>query len=567
VFPKFKLTRGYLILALLAVGLPAAIGASFVFQGHGEPAMAGGPIKMRRLSEAQYRQSVADIFGEDIKVVGRFEPEARRDGLLAVGDSQIGVSPAGFEQYYAMARDISAQIVDPTHRDRLLPCAPHAVDTRDDGCAQAVFQKFALPLFRRPPSEARMKELVSIAGRAAEAHKDFYAGLQFALVGMLASPDFIFRVDVTEPVPGEPGKLRLDGYSQAMRISYLLVNSSPDAELLAAAARGDLATRRGRAKQIDRLLASPKAEAGIRAFFSDFLGFDEFEHLEKDGAVYPAFNQKVARDAKEQTLRTVVDLLLTRHEDYRDLFTTHDTFMTRRLGMIYGVPVESRSGWEPFHFAEGDPRAGLLAQISFTALHSHPGRSSPTIRGKAIRELLLCQIVPPPPNNVNFAVVQDTSNPNFKTARERLTAHRTEATCAGCHRIVDPPGLALESFDGAGQFRTEENGATIDAGGELNGRKFNDAIGLGQALHDDPASVSCLVNSLYRYAAGRTVGVGGKDWIGWLNQGFADDGYRIPDLMRRIAMSEAFYAIPAPTGQIAAFAGIPESTPSHEAQK
>jgi hypothetical protein len=529
--------------------------------------MAGGPIKMRRLSEAQYRQSIADIFGEDIKVVGRFEPEARRDGLLAVGDSQIGVSPAGFEQYYAMARDISSQIVDPQHRQRLLPCAPHAADTRDDGCAQAIFEKFALPLFRRPPSEARMKELVSVAGRAAEAHKDFYAGVQFALVGMLASPDFIFRVDVTEPVPGEPGKLRLDGYSRAIRISYLLVNSSPDAELLAAAARGDLETRYGRAKQIDRLLTSPKAEAGIRAFFSDFLGFDEFEHLEKDGAVYPAFNQKVARDAKEQTLRTIVDLLLTRRADYRDLFIARDTFMTRRLGMIYGVPVESRSGWEAFHFAEGDPRAGLLAQISFTALHSHPGRSSPTIRGKAIRELLLCQIVPPPPNNVNFAVVQDTTNPNFKTARERLGAHRTEATCAGCHRIVDPPGLALETFDGAGQFRTHENGAAIDPSGELNGRKFNDAIGLGQALHDDPAAVSCLVNSMYRYAAGRTVATSGKDWIGWLDKGFGDDGYRIPDLMRRIAMSDAFYAVPTPTGQIAAVAGNPLSTSPNEAQK
>lgn len=556
--------RTALILAVVGLTAVAAVAASMLSGGQGEPTMAGSPIKMRRLSEAQYRQTIADIFGEDIKVVGRFEPEARRDGLLAVGDSQIGVSPAGFEQYYAMAREIAGQIVDPQHRTRLLPCAPHVPDMRDDGCTLAVFQKFALPLFRRPPAVTRLQELVSIAGRAADQHKDFYAGLQIALVGMLASPDFIFRVDKTEPAPDG---LRLDGYSKAMRISYLLVNTTPDVELLAAAARGDLETRRGRAAQIDRLLASPKAEAGIRAFFSDFLGFDEFEHLEKDGAVYPAFNQKVARDAKEQTLRTVVDLLLTKHGDYRDLFTTHDTFMTRRLGMIYGVPVESRAGWEPFHFPEGDPRTGLLAQISFTALHSHPGRSSPTIRGKAIRELLLCQPVPAPPNNVNFAVVQDTSNPNFKTARERLTAHRTEATCAGCHRIVDPPGLALETFDGAGQFRTDENGAAIDASGELDGRKFNDAIGLGQALHDDPAAVSCLVNSMVRYASGHTIGVSGKDWIGWLSQGFADDGYRIPDLMRRIAMSDAFYAVPATAGQTTALAHTPATIGLNEVQK
>ena len=127
----------------------------------------------------------------------------------------------------------------------------------------------------------------------------------------------------------------------------------------------------------------------------------------------------------------------------------------------------SADGWMPFTLPPSDARAGILAQPSFLSLHSHPGRSSPTLRGKALREIFLCQKVPDPPGNVNFKLVQDTSNPNYKTARQRLTAHRTSPTCAGCHKIMDPVGLAMENFDSIGGFRSTENGAAIDAGGDI----------------------------------------------------------------------------------------------------
>jgi len=261
--------------------------------------------------------------------------------------------------------------------------------------------------------------------------------------------------------------------------------------------------------------------------------------------IYPAFGPKAATDAEEQTLRTAVDLLIRREGDYRDLFTTRRTFLTRTLGIVYAVPVRTETGWEPHQFAPDDPRAGMLTEISFTALHSHPGRSSPTLRGKAIRELLLCQRVPAPPNNVDFSVVQDTSNPRFKTARDRLTAHRINPTCAGCHKIMDPIGIALENFDGAGAYREQENGAHIDASGDLDGHAFSDPAGLGQAMHDNPAATSCLVNSLYRYGTGRNWNPGERDWQTWLGTAFASDGYRLRKLLRRIATSEAFYAVSA----------------------
>src|SRR5208283_5220271 len=158
------------------------------------------------------------------------------------------------------------------------------------------------------------------------------------------------------------------------------------------------------------------------------------------------------------------------------------------------------TGWEAHEFPPGDPHVGLLTQLSFTELHSHPGRSSSTLRGKAVREIVLCQKVPDPPGNVNFTVVQDTKNPLYKTARERLTAHRTQPTCAGCHKLIDPIGLALENFDSLGTYRAAENDSAIDASGELDGVKFADSAGLGAAVRNHPATPACLVDRIFSYA-------------------------------------------------------------------
>ena len=173
----------------------------------------------------------------------------------------------------------------------------------------------------------------------------------------------------------------------------LLWNATPDEELLAAADRGDLDTRKGLARQADRLLASPRIEAGVRAFFSDMLGFETFHDLQKEQSLYPKFSLQAQQDAQEQTLRTIVDLLVTNHGDYRDLFTTHRTFITRALGPIYNVPVTDVAGWQPYEFPQGDPRAGILTQLELRRL-ALPSRSQFTDiarQGRAPGELLLCR--------------------------------------------------------------------------------------------------------------------------------------------------------------------------------
>ena len=504
---------------------------------------------VRRLTEAEYRQAIADILGSDIKVTGRFEPDLRADGLLAVGTAKVTVTPAGFEQYESMGRAIAAQALDEKHRDGLVPCKPASAKAPDDVCASQFLAKVGRLIFRRPLLNTELQDQVNIAHKATETLGNFYSGLEYGLAGLLAAPEFVFRDEAPEPDPAHLGSLRLTAYSKAARLSFLLWDAPPDDALLTAAAKGELDSRDGLARQADRLIASPRLSDGMRAFFSDMLGFDGFDDLAKDSVIYPKFSIKVAADAKEQTLRTITDLLIAQHGDYRDLFTTRKTFLSRPLGLIYRLPVEARTGFELHEFPVDDPHAGILTEVSFLALHSHPGRSSATLRGKAVRELILCETVPAPPNNVNFSIVQDTNNPNFKTARDRLTAHRTNPTCAGCHKIMDPIGLGLETFDGAGQFRSAENGAPIDASGEIDGLQFANAAGLGKAIHDDPATPACLVRDVYRYASGHDPLPGEKDWIAYLNQRFEANGYRLPELLRAIAVSDDFYKVAPASGE------------------
>jgi hypothetical protein len=526
----------------------AILGASNAGADSAAPARLVG---MRRITQEQYRQIIADVFGKSIKIGGRFEPDQRDAGLIAVGASQVSVTASGFEQYDDMARSIAAQVVDEQHRAVMIPCAPADPHAADDTCAVKFLGSVGRVLYRRPLTQHELSDEVKIASSVAARLHDFYAGLSSALTGMLESAQFLFRQEKAAPDATQPAYLDLDAYSKATRLSFLLWNAAPDPLLLDAAEHGDLDTQAGLIRQVDRMLASPRLEAGVRAFFTDMLGFSAFDGLAKDPVLYPKFSARVAADAQEQTLRTIVDLLLHRRGDYRDLFTTRETFLTPLLGAVYKIPVTTPNdlpdAWVRYDYPVEADQAGILTEISFVALHSQPGRSSPTVRGKALREILLCQKVPDPPGNVNFALVQDTNNPAFKTARQRLTAHRSEATCAGCHKIMDPIGLGLENFDTTGTFRAVENGAPIDASGELDGTKFSSAAGLGQAIHDNPATPACLVNRLYGYAIGRT---SSKEETAWmhsdLTQAFANNGYDIKALLRKIATSDVFYRVASP---------------------
>jgi hypothetical protein len=513
-----------------------------------EPAVEGDiSTPLRRLTEAQYRNAIADIFGNSIVVSGRFDPLERVDGMLAIGSSNATITPAALERYDSIARSVALQVVDSEHRDVLIPCQPKVLDESDAHCATTFFNAVGRLVFRRPLSQDEKALYVKLAGESAEELGSFYQGLAYSLAGMLVSPKFLFISSRAEPDPESPGQYRLDSYSKAARLSYLLWNTTPDSVLLNAAASGELHTEDGLERQYNRMmLASSRVEHGLRAFFSDMLQFEKFETLEKDPVIFPAFSTQVAIDAREQTLKTLTHLLLSKGADYREIFTTRETYMSGALGYIYRVPVKNPTGWERYDFSSDSPWAGIHSHLSVQALFSHPGKSSPTLRGKAVRELLLCQHVPDPPGDVDFSDFSSATHAVASTARERLAVHNEEPSCAGCHKLMDPIGLGLENFDGIGQFRSTDEGAPIDAAGELDGIPFHDSVSLGQALYKNAAATECVTQRMYAYAAGRSSTRQERAFVSYLEGQFADADYSLPELMRTIVLSKAFYRAAPP---------------------
>jgi hypothetical protein len=529
------------VLSVVAVVVLLILGRE---RGLYEPGATGGPATVRLISSEQYITTIHEFFGEDIQVDVGFAPPQRLQGLLALGASTAAMTPGMLEQADRTARNVAMQVVDEVHRQTLIPCLPISAREADARCARQFFARVGRLLYRRPLTEAELRMQINAASAVSGQLGDFYAGLGHSLAGMLISPKFLYFTEVIEPDPNHPGHSRLNAYSKASRISLFLWNAPPDEGLLVAAETGELHTRGGLRRQIDRMLTSPRLELGIRAFFSDLLTFDKFDTLSKDPVIYPAFTRAVARSAKEQALRLITDHLLIRRGDYRDLFTTSRTFVDVTLGPLYRKPVPTPQDWASLEL-DSRHAAGLLTSLGFLALNSHPGVSSPTRRGRAIRELLLCQKVPDPPPNVSFKIFEDP-NGHFKAARERLLAHSSDAVCAGCHKLTDPIGLALENFDGAGNLRTEDRGMPIDVSGVLDGRSFTDVAAFGHALRDHPALGPCLASRLYAYGLGRPMTAADRPWLAYIAKRFRVDGYRLRDLLREIASSQAFLAVSNP---------------------
>lgn len=519
--------------------------------------VAGFKPAIRRITESQYRHTIADVFGPSVKINARFEPERREAGLLAVGSAELSVTTSGLEQYFALASSIADQIMDEKARATSIGCEPADARKADSNCARAFIKRVGERLFRRPLSDADIASRVATADKGATQSGDFHAGLKLALTSLLIAPEFLFRMEVAEPLPGATSRFRLDAYSTASRLSFLFWDTSPDSELLAAAKSGAILTDAGLQKQISRLAASPRLEDGARAFFIDMLQFDQFESLNKDAATYPKFSQAVADSAREQTLKTLLNLLITRKQDYREIFTSNDTFLNRPLAAVYKVPYASSKEWTPYTFPESSERSGILTQVTFLSLFSHPGASSPTRRGVKLHEIFMCQPTPDPPADVDFSKVQALAN---GTVRTRLLDHMTNEGCAVCHRASDPPGLALEHFDGLGQLRTTENGVPIDVTAEINGKKFTGAQGLGRLMHDNADVTSCVVKQAYSYGVGKAAGYRDEDYLAEQTAAFAKAGYQIPKLFEAIASSTEFYTVSAPAGLKVA-AGTSKATP------
>ncbi len=496
---------------------------------------------MQRLTIAQYQNSVNDILGPGLDVPSDLEPDTTISGFVSIGASRTTISPTGVEKYEDAAFIVARQALAPDRRDSIVPCTPAA--TVDATCTEEFVRAMGLRFFRRPLSDAETTRYVGLAGEAAGTLDDFYAGLEFALAGFLQSPRFLFRIEVGSPSDSDPDVRQYSDWEMASRLSYVLWNSTPDLELLDAASRGELTTDDGLRVQVERMLASDRAREAVRNFFRELLVLDEVLEVEKNAAVFPDFDEEFRRSAQAETLALIEEHVFDADGDYRELFTTRDTFLNADLAAHYGLEGEFGTELEPVTLPEEIGRRGLLGHASLLSIYSHDEKTSAALRGRFVRQVLLCGNIPNPPDDVS-TVFPPSDAP---TLRERVEQHLMNDGCAGCHSLMDPIGLGLENFDAVGAWRPTENGATIDPSGVVDGVDFADAADLGRVVAEHPNVGACITRSLYRYASGHTESAVQEEEIQELVELFASDGYRVRGLLGELVMSPGFRQASAKT--------------------
>lgn len=493
-------------------------------------AVEAGVPSLRRLTQTQFHNSIKSVFGEEIVVPKLAEPDLSIGGLLSVGASTTTVTPRGVESLETVAYQLADQVVsNPAIRARLIKCEPAGVD--DTNCMGAVIEELGPQLWRRALTNEELSQLTAVGLQAAEALNDFDEGLTFPIAALIQSPNFMYRIEL-----GKDGNF--DSQELATRLSYFLWNTTPDAELLEAATSGELSTREGLFAQASRLLESPKSRDGLRNFFSEQLKLYELDHFQKDPQVFEHFTSSLGEDAAEETLKLLEYIVFDENSDYRDIMTTSKTFINRQLSALYDVPAPSAEEFSYVDLEDYSPRVGLLGHASILGLNSHAVSSSPTLRGKAVRNILLCQLIPAPPVNVDTSIPEPSGTTN--TMRERVAEHLTDPSCAGCHRLTDPIGLALENFDGIGRWRDYDNGEIIDPSGDLDGSEFVTPYELGVAIRNHRQFVPCIVRTLNRYATGRVETTAERAWLETLVERFEGHKYRFKALALEIVMSPFF---------------------------
>lgn len=498
---------------------------------------APAPPTLARLTQRQYRNTIGDLFGEDIVAPASLEQDLPSAGLQAVGATTNSVSPRGVEQYFEGAKSLAAQLFETTaRRDAIVSCTPSG--TADTACMAEVLSTWGRRLWRRPLTTTEVDAVVALAAQAAGALESFDRGLEYGFIALLSSPHFLYRVEVGQ----SDGDARfLTPFEFATRLSFFLWNSTPDDALLEAAEDGRLDTEEGRLEQIDRLMADPRNREATRNFVAEWLHLYELDEMGKDPFVFKHFSPELGASAREETLRLAEHVIYALDADFRTFFTSRTTFVDRRLAAIYNIPAPAEEGFAQVELPSDGARAGFLGQVSFLGLHAHPVSSSATLRGVFIRKTLLCQAVPSPPAGLNTAIPEPSED--AKTLRERLLVHMEDPSCGACHGFIDPPGFGLEQFDGIGRYRVEDNGAPIDPTGELDGDPFETPVELMELIANHAGLTQCVVKQLYSYATGHSPVSGEYALLDALDERFAAGGFRFQQLMRDVATSPGFRTV------------------------
>lgn len=448
-----------------------------------------GVSGLRRLSLAEYEQTVVDLVGLTPAQVQELLPA----DTLTPFDNDFTTQTASealVKGLELLAGDVAAAVMEsPELREALVPCTPTGPD--DAVCFRDFLAQLGRRALRRPLTDAELDRFATLQAHAIE-EDDFYAGVGAALRLFLQHPEFVYRVEIGEPVPDAPGVFQLDGFEIGARLSYLIVGSTPPDWLLDAAEAGQLDEGAGVGDAAAMLLEDPRARDRMARFHALWLAY---ENLSREG---------LYGDMHAETRALVERVVFDEPAPWTDVLTATESYLTPELAEHYGLPAPAQASWVPY----GDSgRGGLLSHGSFLSVGAKFGDTSPTQRGLLVRTKLFCQEIPKPPPELGVDVCEPPQADPDACKIDRYFMWQ-EPACQACHTMMDPIGFGLEQYDASGAFRSAEADrpeCTIPGDGDFVGvGTFNGPAELAALAVESGLVEACVARQLYRFAVGRT---------------------------------------------------------------
>ncbi|HEX9582433.1 MAG TPA: DUF1592 domain-containing protein [Gemmatimonadales bacterium] len=433
-------------------------------------------------------------------------------------------------------------VSDTPSRRRIFSCRPTDPDEARP-CAEGIIARLAAQAYRRPLAARDLSALMTFYDHGAT-DGGFEGGVRTAVQAILASPHFVFRLEEA-PSRVRPGtSYRIRDVDLASRLSFFLWGAPPDAELIAAAERRELAAPEKLNAQVRRMLADPRSDALAARFASQWLRLQDLEKVHPDALSYPYFDQTLAAAMHRET-ELFFNHLVRQDRSVLELLTADYTFVNERLARHYGIADVTGPEFRKVAYPDRG-RQGLLGHGSILTLTSHADRTSPVLRGKWVMEVLLGTPPPPPPPNVpDLDATEGASEGRLLTTRERMEMHRSNAVCHSCHQFMDPIGLALDNFDVTGKWRIKENGMPLDTRGQLyDGTPLTNPAELQAALLKRPESlIRNFTANLLAYAVGRRVEWYDMPTVRTIARQAAADGNRMSAFILGVVNSAPFQMV------------------------
>jgi len=505
------------------------------------PPFQPAPPMLRRLTRAQFGNAIHDLLGVDVDE-SSLDPDSWAGNFAVIGASTVVTSQNGVEQYQAAVESaLNAVFADTTKRAQFLGCTPSGSPSSDT-CMRGFLGTVGRRAWRRPLEATEVDRLLSVAELASTTLGSSVEGAHWATVALLTSPNFLYRAELG--VLGADGVRRFTDYEMAGRLSFLLWNSLPDAALLDAAASGALSTVQGIRAAVERLLDAPNGRQAVGQFAEEYMRLDRVVTQAKDSGLFPEYDATL-QAAMVRDMRGVWEAVALDDKDSAlSLFSTKKVIANAGLAKLYGLDATGLDAntFKTLTLSDSSPRIGILSKPGFLSQFANQKEGSPTLRGKFVREALMCRPIPPPPSNVNAMLVEPPAGQPM-TKRQRLELHRSDPSCAACHNFMDPLGLPLETFDAIGRYRTTDSGLTIDPSGEVDGVAVADARGLGLTMSSNAIVAQCLVRRYYAYASGHEERDVDGSVINQLTASFQTSGYKLRDLIVDTVTHDAFSTV------------------------